>query len=72
MADWEISYLFHAKKHIFLSQFFSDDGFNHEQNIVDKFIKSSKLVVSLECFTADFSNFSSVIVGIWVLVAFRG
>ena len=41
---------------------------NHGQNIVDKFTKFSKIDVSLECFTADFLQFSSttVQIGFWV------
>ena len=31
--------------------------YNHGQNIVDKCTKLSKIGVSLDCFTADFSNF---------------
>ena len=37
------------------------------QNIVDKFTGISKIVLSIECFTADFSQFSSITVKICLL-----
>ena len=37
---------------------------NHKQNIVDKFTKLSKMGVSLECFTTDFSKLLKF--GFWV------
>ena len=37
------------------------------QNIVDKFLNLSKIDGSLECFTADFSQFFSTNIKIWLL-----
>ena len=34
---------------------------------MDKFTKLSKIGISLECFRADFSQFSSTTVEIWLL-----
>ena len=47
--------------------YLSEQTHNHEQNTVDKFTKLSKIGVSLECFTADFWQFSSTTVKISLL-----
>ena len=41
--------------------------YNHGQNIVDKFTKCGKIVVSLECLTSDFPQFSITTGDIWLL-----
>ena len=47
--------------------YLSEQTHNHGQNTVDRFTKLSKIGVSLECFTADFWQFSSTTVKIWFL-----
>ena len=41
--------------------------YNHGQNILDKFITLSEIDVTSDCFAANFSEFSSATVKIWIL-----